>query len=275
MSMPDRYGVIGHPIAHSLSPRIHALFAEQTRQPLLYGALDVTPERLRSSVQEFFAGGGRGLNVTIPHKQAVMTLIERLSPRAERAGAINTIALESGQRLFGDNTDGVGLVRDLTGNLQLSLHQRRILLLGAGGAARGVIGPLLAESPRELVLANRTTERARGLADAWSKSGSVRAVALDALDTSRFDLIINATPAAPAAAAKVATEVVCYDMVYGMAESAFLRWARHSGAARRYDGLGMLVEQAAESFRIWRGVQPSTAAVLDALRAVAAPPILP
>jgi shikimate dehydrogenase len=271
VSTPDRYAVIGHPIAHSLSPRIHALFAEQTRQQLLYGALDVTPEQLRSSVQEFFASGGRGLNVTIPHKQTVMALIERLSARAERAGAVNTIALERDRRLFGDNTDGVGLLRDLTLNLQLSLRQRRILLLGAGGAARGVIGPLLSESPREFVIANRTEARARELARLWPESASVRAMALEELEASAFDLIINATP--PAAEASLPTgrstlgpDVTCYDMAYGSTESAFLRWARASGAARRHDGLGMLVEQAAESFQLWRGVQPNTAPVLAALR---------
>lgn len=271
MSTPDRYAVIGHPIAHSLSPRIHALFAEQTRQQLLYGALDVTPEQLRSSVQAFFASGGRGLNVTIPHKQTVMALIERLSARAERAGAVNTIALERDQHLYGDNTDGVGLVRDLTVNLQLSLQQRRILLLGAGGAARGVLGALLAESPREIVIANRSPERARDLARSWSESASVRAVAPEELDVAAFDLIINATPAtaqAPAAFSrrKLAPGVTCYDMAYGRSESGFLRWARESGAAHRHDGLGMLVEQAAESFRLWRGVQPDTTPVLAALR---------
>lgn len=231
----------------------------------------MTPERLRSSVQAFFANGGRGLNVTIPHKQAAMTLTERLSTRAERAGAVNTIAVERDRYLYGDNTDGVGLLRDLTINLQLSLQQRRVLLVGAGGAARGVIGALLSESPREIVIANRTPERARDLARWWSKSGSVRAVALEELDASAFDLIVNATPATAAAPVpsgrQKLAEVTCYDMGYGSSESPFLSWARESGAARRYDGLGMLVEQAAESFHLWRGVRPQTAPVLAALRA--------
>jgi len=269
--MPERYAVIGHPIAHSLSPRIHALFAEQTREQLQYVALDVTSERLHSSVQQFFASGGRGLNVTIPHKQAVIPLLARLSERAQRAGAVNTIALEDDRRLYGDNTDGIGLVRDLTLNLRLALHQRRILLLGAGGAARGVIGPLLAESPQELVVANRTDERAQDLARSWSQSRLVRAVALARLEPDGFDLIINATPPAadapmPLRHAPLASTVVCYDMAYGPAESRFLRWARTNGVARRHDGLGMLVEQAAESFRLWRGVQPNTAPVLAAVR---------
>lgn len=263
--------MIGHPIAHSLSPRIHALFAEQTRQHLSYEALDVAPERLRSGVQEFFAGGGRGLNVTIPHKQAVMALLGRLSARAERAGAVNTIALEAGARLYGDNTDGVGLVRDLTHNLRLSLQARRILLFGAGGAARGVIGPLLDESPREIAITNRTQERARELAQLWAGSATIRALALEELELSAFDLIINATPAAAAplctSGQRLAPGTVCYDMGYGSADRPFMRWARASGAAHTHDGLGMLVEQAAESFRLWRGVEPDTAPVLAALRA--------
>jgi shikimate dehydrogenase len=277
VSTPDRYAVIGHPIAHSLSPRIHALFAEQTRQPLRYVALDVTPERLLTSVQEFFADGGRGLNVTIPHKQAVMALIARLSARAERAGAVNTIARDDDRGLYGDNTDGIGLVRDLTVNLALSLQRRRILLLGAGGAARGVIGPLLHESPGELVIANRTAERAHDLARAWTSSGPVRAVSFDALEPELFDLIINATP--PAAEAPIFSErpmrlpnLVCYDMAYGRSESTFLRYARERGVARRHNGLGMLVEQAAESFQLWRGMRPDTAPVLAALRAEHSPP---
>ena len=272
MSTPDRYAVIGHPVAHSLSPRIHALFAEQTRQQLHYDALDVTPERLRASVQDFFASGGQGLNVTIPHKQTVMALIDRLSARAERAGAVNTIALERDRQLYGDNTDGVGLLRDLTLNLSLSLHQRRILLLGAGGAARGVIAALLSESPREIAIANRSEERARDLARSWIESNRVHAVALHELDTTGFDLIISATPPTaavpvPAHRTTLGHDVVCYDIAYGTSESAFLRWARESGAVRRHDGLGMLVEQAAESFRLWRGVRPDTAAVLTDLRA--------
>lgn len=275
MSTPDRYAVIGHPIAHSLSPRIHALFAQQTRQHLLYGALDVTPERLSSSLQEFFAGGGRGLNVTIPHKQAVMALIGRLSARAERAGAVNTIAAEPDKPLYGDNTDGAGLLRDLTVNLGLSLLQARILLLGAGGAARGVVGPLLDAAPRELVIANRSHERARELARSWCQSGKVRAVELEELDGASFDLIINATPATaagslPLSLHRLRAGMTCYDMAYGTGASAFLRWARDGGCTRCHDGLGMLVEQAAESFHLWRGVLPQTAPVLAALRA--APP---
>jgi shikimate dehydrogenase len=271
MSSPDRYAVIGHPVAHSLSPRIHALFARQTQQNLSYAALDVLPDRLESSLSEFFRGGGRGMNVTVPHKEAVVPMLQRLSARAQRAGAVNTIAREADSLLLGDNTDGAGLVRDLTLNLHLTLHGCRILLLGAGGAARGVVGPLVDQRPSELVIANRTPERARALALSWATTGIVRAVAYEAIGAASYDLIINATPAATPAPeiAPVALRPasVCYDMAYGEKESGFMRWARRGGVRDTHDGLGMLVEQAAESFELWRGVRPDTAPVLLALRA--------
>ncbi len=275
MPAPDRYAVIGHPVAHSLSPRIHALFALQTHQPLSYGTIDALPEQLEASVGAFFAGGGRGLNVTVPHKQAVVGLLDRLGARAERAGAVNTIARQDDGALFGDNTDGIGLVCDLTQNLHLSLRGRRILLLGAGGAARGVIEPLLSLAPAEITIANRTQLHARDLAAAWATSGLVRARALAELGPSAwdgFDLIVNATPPQVAAPAvpRLPLRAVCYDMVYGKQESAFVRWARQAGAVHIHDGLGMLVEQAAESFALWRGVRPGTSPVLDALRTEAA-----
>jgi shikimate dehydrogenase len=271
MPAPDRYAVIGHPVAHSLSPRIHGLFAEQTHQHLSYGTVDVLPEQLESSVRTFFAGGGRGLNVTVPHKQAVVALLDRLGARAERAGAVNTIVRQDDGALFGDNTDGIGLVCDLTQNLHLSLRGRRVLLLGAGGAARGVVGPLLSLAPAEIAIANRTHQHALDLAAAWAASGRVRAVAaveLEARGLAGFDLIVNATPpqAAALAVPHTALRAVCYDMVYGKPESGFRRWARQGGAADIHDGLGMLVEQAAESFALWRGVRPNTSPVLAALR---------
>ncbi len=274
-SRPDRYAVIGHPVAHSLSPRIHTLFAQQTGEALEYTAIDVPPERLVHDVRDFFADGGRGLNVTVPHKQAAMSLADELSARARRAGAINTLAMDAASgRLEGDTTDGVGLVIDLTGNLGVPIGQRRVLLVGAGGAARGVIEPLLACAPGELVIANRTVERAAQLAREWSADGPVRAASLDLPDEQApFDLIIQATAAGLAGempllpVRSVGSATVCYDMTYGREESPFLRWARRAGATRCHMGLGMLVEQAAESFRLWRGVRPHTAPVLAALRA--------
>jgi shikimate dehydrogenase len=271
---PDRYAVIGHPIAHSLSPRIHALFAQQTGQSLTYTAIDIPPERLVRDVRDFFASGGCGLNVTVPHKQAALALADELSARARRAGAVNTLVRDAASgRVSADTTDGAGLVRDLTHNLGVAIGARRVLLLGAGGAARGVLEPLLACAPRALVIANRTAERAAALAHEWAGAAALSAASLELPGEAPFDLIIQATAAGlagemPALATRsVGPATICYDMSYGRAESTFLRWARNAGAARCHMGLGMLVEQAAESFHLWRGVRPHTGPVLAALRA--------
>jgi shikimate dehydrogenase len=273
-ALPDRYGLIGHPVAHSLSPRIHALFAQQTGEPVSYVAMDVLPQQLVPQVQEFFAAGGRGLNVTVPHKQAVVTLAHELTARARRAGAVNTLTLDiTSGRLLGDTTDGAGLVHDLIHNLRLTLQSRRLLLVGAGGAARGVLEPLLACRPRELVIANRSLARAAALAQDWQAAGPVRAAPLELPGETAFDLIVHATaaglqaqsPALPAGI--VGPGTICYDMSYGSRPSPFIRWAQRSGATQCHMGLGMLVEQAAESFQAWRGVRPQTAPVLAALRA--------
>jgi shikimate dehydrogenase len=269
---PDRYAVIGHPIAHSLSPWIHAQFAQQTGQSLIYSAIDVPSAELALRVREFFARGGRGLNVTVPHKQAVLQLIDALSEAARLAGAVNTIVPETGQRLRGENTDGVGFVRDLTLNLGLALAGQRVLLLGAGGAARGLLGPLLALAPKKLHIVNRSPERARELARAFASRGPVQGSGFEELDGFDYELIINATaaslsdelPALPAGALSATT--VCYDLAYGKAPTRFVQWARDRGARRTYMGEGMLVEQAAESYLLWRGVRPGTAAVLAQLR---------
>lgn len=280
MPAPERYAVIGHPISHSLSPRIHTLFAAQTGRSLRYEAIDVSPPELTATVRGFFAGGGRGLNVTLPHKQAVMALLARCSDAARDAGAANTLWSDAGGGLIGDNTDGLGLVRDLQHNLGVSVAARRVLLLGAGGAARGVLGPLLALAPRELLIANRDPARAAALAGQFGPQ--VRSCALSALatpgtpgapDADAFDLILNATAASlsdelPTLSARLLhAGTVCYDLAYGLRETAFVAWARRAGAAAAYDGLGMLVEQAAEAFERWHGVRPDTAAVLASLRA--------
>jgi len=237
---------------------------------MIYSAIDVEPEQLTTWVAKFFANAGRGLNVTIPHKQSLLTMPSRLSERARRAGALNTLARDAHGQLVGDNTDGVGLIRDLTEHLGLTITAHRILLLGAGGAARGVIAPLLEMLPTQLTIANRTFERAEALAKAFAALGPVRATALADLQGS-FDLIINATatslrgeaPALPASALDRRT--VCYDMGYSDQDTAFVRWAREHGAARACMGLGMLIEQAAESFYLWRGVRPNTAGIRAAL----------
>jgi shikimate dehydrogenase len=269
---PERYAVLGHPIAHSLSPWIHGQFALQTGQRLTYGAIDVAPEALAPVVRDFFAQGGCGLNITVPHKQAVLELLDTLSERACEAGAVNTIVREAEQRLRGDNTDGIGFVRDLTQNLDLRLTAGRVLMLGAGGAARGLLAPLLRQGLQELVIANRTAARARELAGAFAHLGPVRGAAFTELDGLDYALIINATAASlqdelpPLPAGALAAETVCYDLAYGHSPTRFVQWARQQGAAHAYMGTGMLVEQAAESYLLWHGVRPQTAPLLAALR---------
>jgi shikimate dehydrogenase len=271
MPAPDRYAVIGHPIAHSRSPQIHALFARQTRQNMIYDAIDVAPEELAPRLRDFFASGGRGLNVTVPHKQAVIASCDSLTARARIAGAANTIVRDAAGQLSADNTDGAGLVRDLTHNLRVAVGAQRVLLLGAGGAARGLLAPLLELKPRELVIANRNVERALALASAFGQLGAVRGTGFAQLDGIHFDLIVNATAASlqaevpPLPPSVLGATTICYDLAYGSNHTRFTQWALEHGAARAYMGLGMLVEQAAESFYLWRGVWPDTAPVLSAL----------
>ena len=271
--MTDRYAVFGDPVEHSLSPQIHAAFALQTAQDLSYGRQRVEPGRFAGAVAEFFAGGGSGLNVTLPHKIAALTCADELTGRARRAGAVNTLIALADRRLLGDNTDGAGLVNDLTRNLRWPLQGKRLLILGAGGAVRGVLGPLLHERPRAVTIANRTPDRARVLAAAFQGDGEIVHCAYPALAGQRFDLIINGTSASLSGALPalpeglLAADAGCYDMMYAARDTVFLTWGRAQGAARLADGLGMLVEQAAEAFRQWRGVAPDTAPVIAALRA--------
>lgn len=270
---PDRYAVIGHPVGHSRSPFIHARFAEQTGHQLRYTTIDAPPELFERRVREFFGGGGKGLNVTVPHKQAAARLADELTPRARRAGAVNTLLPRKQGGLLGDNTDGAGLARDLINNHRVNIAGRRVLLLGAGGAARGVLAPLLGFQPSRLCIVNRNAERARELATAFADLGPLQAIGYEDLKGPPWDLVINATaaslagelPALPAAI--VNKDSICYDLAYGDAETPFVRWAHERGVSRAMDGLGMLVEQAAESFLLWRGVRPDTASVLSALAA--------
>ncbi|HPF57446.1 MAG TPA: shikimate dehydrogenase [Candidatus Competibacteraceae bacterium] len=268
---PDQYAVMGHPIAHSQSPRIHTLFAAQTGQNLEYRAILVEPGGFAAAARAFHAAGGKGLNVTVPFKQDAWVFADILSARAERAGAVNTLIFGPGG-VRGDNTDGPGLARDLTVNHRYPLAGKRILLLGAGGAARGVLQSLLAEQPGQLVIANRTAEKALGLALRFSGLGRVSACGFSELAGRRFDLIINATAAGlddavpPLPDDVLAAEGWCYDLMYGREPTAFVRWGRAHGAVQSLDGLGMLVEQAAESFHLWRGVWPETGPVIAALR---------
>ena len=268
----DRYAVMGDPIAHSKSPRIHTLFARQTDQQLRYDAIRVQSGDLATAVGDFLAAGGKGLNITVPLKEEAWLLAQTRSDRAERAGAVNTLVLEQSGKHFGDNTDGTGLVRDLLRNHGSTLQQKRLLLVGAGGAARGVIEPLLQEKPSLLVIANRTPEKAVELARMFCDLGHTEGCGLDDVAGQSFDLIINATAASLAGLVPalpdsvVSTDSWCYDMMYGDKPTAFMDWARQRGAARCLDGLGMLVEQAAESFYLWRTVRPDTRAVIQQLR---------
>ena len=268
---PDQYVVIGNPVAHSKSPAIHAQFAAQTGESIAYERLAAPLDDFAACVQHFMQSGGRGANVTVPFKLEAFALATQLTPRAQAAGAVNTLSFEDG-RIVGDNTDGVGLVRDIVHNAGVVLEGRRILLLGAGGAARGVVMPLLAERPQQLVVANRTFARAQELVQSFPAAASVlKAAAFDDL-SGQFDVIINATSASlsadlPAVPATLfGPQVFVYDMMYAATPTVFIQWAAQHGARVR-DGLGMLVEQAAESFFVWRGARPDTAPVYAALRA--------
>jgi len=270
--MTDRYAVVGNPIAHSRSPAIHARFAAQTGQDLRYDALLAPLDGFEQVVRDFAAAGGRGLNVTVPFKERAFALADRRSSRAEAAGAANTLVFEPGG-VLADNTDGVGLVRDLTVRHGLALAGAPVLLLGAGGAARGVIEPLLAAGVRELRIVNRTAARAQALAQRFADPRLI-GTGVEALADAAVPgmVLINATSAGlagevlPVPTAVFAAAGFAYDMVYGAQPTAFLRAAAAAGCPAQADGLGMLVEQAAESFRLWRGVMPDTEPVYRALR---------
>jgi shikimate dehydrogenase len=270
--MPDRYAVIGNPVAHSKSPQIHAAFARSTGQDMSYERLEAPLDGFVATVQAFRDGGGRGLNVTVPFKVEAFALASLHSSRAQLAGAVNTLMQEPDGRWYGDNTDGAGLVRDLTDNLGLELRDRSVLVLGAGGAARGIVGPLLDCLPRTLAISNRTHAKAAALAAQFAPLGPIEAIAPSDLPGHRFDLVINSTSVGVAAethdwpASVFAPGSFAYDLVYADQPTQFVRWAARHGAARTADGLGMLIEQAAESFHLWRGVRPHTAPVFALLR---------
>ena len=262
---------MGYPVTHSRSPVIHRLFAAQTNQDIQYELLQVPPDKLEAAIRQFGRTGGKGLNITVPHKAEVARLVDEMSDRASTAGAVNTLVFRE-DSLYGDNTDGVGLMRDLQVNHEIKLKGTNILILGAGGATRGIVSPLLEAEPGSIVIANRTFPKARSLADHFSNQGPVNACRFeDVRSLPIYDLIINATsaglkgemPPYPEEAVHPAT--VCYDLSYGATVTPFARWAAMLGAAKSVMGWGMLVEQAAESFYIWRGVRPDTAPVLKQL----------
>jgi len=268
--MTDRYAVIGNPIEHSKSPLIHTQFAQQTGQDMVYERILGDLEDFAGDVNDFVAEGGRGLNVTVPFKEKAFEQADELSARAQRAEAVNTQSFEGG-RIHGDNTDGVGLVRDLGCNHSFNFAGSRILLLGAGGASRGVLFPLLEENPAAITIANRTAAKALDLA-VLADNAKVRGCGLDALGGQQFDLVINGTAAGLRGKVPsipdncLAPGGWTYDMMYGSEPTAFVHWGREHAAGKALDGLGMLVEQAAESFRLWRGVMPDTEAVIRSLR---------
>ena len=270
---PAIYAVMGNPVSHSKSPRIHGLFAEQTGQRLQYTAIQVDPGGFEQAVRNFVANGGRGLNVTVPFKTNAWELVDSRTPRAALAGAVNTIEVQAQGVLHGDNTDGVGLVADIVHNQGGSIAAKTVLLLGAGGAARGVLGPLLEQGPAQLVIANRTEDRAIALAQGFAQMGAVSGCGFDDLVGRRFDVVINATSASlqgevpPLPEQLLAPGAWCYDMMYGATATPFMQWAERHGAAKISDGLGMLVEQAAESFLLWHKLRPQTAPVIATLRA--------
>src|SRR5450432_1521961 len=267
-SVMDRYAVIGNPVAHSKSPLIHAAFAEATGQVLTYDRLLAPLDAFDDTVARFVADGGKGLNVTVPFKLEAFALAREHSARASAAGACNTLAWR-GDHWYGDNTDGAGLLRDLVHNVGATVAGRDVLVLGAGGAARGIVLPLLHEAPRRLVIANRTLSRATGLASAFAASGPVTAVAPASLAGQRFDIVINATsiglgsevPRDLWPGGLFSPGALAYDLVYANTTTPFVAWAILQGATITADGLGMLIEQAAESFALWRGVRPETAPV--------------
>jgi shikimate dehydrogenase len=275
MSSPDRYVVAGNPVEHSQSPFIHAQFAAQTGQALVYDRLLSPLDGFADTVRRFAAEGGRGCNVTVPFKFEAGALASRLAPRAELAQAANVLGFD-GATVWADNTDGIGLVRDIERNAGVTLAGRRVLMVGAGGASAGALGPLIEASPAEIVVANRSLDRAEALVSRHAVLAAQHKVGLAARPLERcgeaFDVVVNATATSmQGAAMPVAPSVLrpgglALDMMYGPAAGAFVRWAGQHGAVGR-DGLGMLVEQAAEAFFLWRGLRPQTAPVLAALRA--------
>ncbi len=266
------YGVMGNPVRHSKSPAIHRSFAEQCGIDLEYRAIEVEAGGFAAAVQSFRASGGQGLNITVPFKLEAYALADRRSARAQQAGAVNTLRFETDGAIYGDNTDGIGLVRDLVVNCATPLVGRRVLILGAGGAVRGIVGPVLEEGVARLLVANRTISKAKELVAMFAGHAELDACGFDALASRGFDIVINGTAASlqgealPLPPDIFAPNALAYDLMYGEAPTPFLQWAREHGAARISDGLGMLVEQAAESFFIWHGRRPETAPVIVALR---------
>jgi len=269
---PKRYAVMGNPVAHSKSPEIHQQFARQFGHRIEYLRIQVDVGGFPQAVEQFRASGGGGLNVTVPFKLDAYRLSDHRSDRAEMAGAVNTLKFEADGRMFGDNTDGIGLVHDVELNLGFFLKEKQILILGAGGAVRGVLGPVLKHRPVKVVIANRTIARARDIADAFNEQGPIEVCTFENLRGKHFDIVINGTSSSlqgdlpPLPETLYARGALAYDMMYGDRPTPFMEWSALHNAAQVSDGLGMLVEQAAESYFVWHGVRPDTKPVIAALR---------
>jgi len=269
--MTDHYAVVGNPISHSKSPFIHSEFAKQTAQDMDYIAKEIAIDNFEDGIKQLQEQGFKGINVTVPFKEQAWQLVNDKSAHAERASAINTIRFNDDGSLFGDNTDGLGLCQDLTKNNAVELTNKRILLLGAGGAAKGVVEPLLSYNPAVLHIANRTASKAIDLATIFDSLGTVSGSGFDSIQ-GQFDIIINATAASlqgqvpPLPDDVLASSACCYDMMYSNSDTAFISWAKQHGASKTIDGLGMLVEQAAEAFAIWRGIRPDSKSIISKIR---------
>lgn len=267
----DQYAVFGHPINHSKSPRIHALFAEQTNQNITYKAQEVPATEFSNAVTVFFQEGGKGLNCTVPLKELAWHYATQLTNRARLGKAVNTLAIQADGIILGDNTDGIGLINDLTINHGIPIFQKQILILGAGGATRGILEPLLCQSPNSITIANRTADKARQIASEFESLGTLHSCGLNQLGEKSFELIINATSASlhnelpPLPRNLLASDGYCYDLAYSNQPTPFVRWGQQHNAKKSLDGLGMLVEQAAEAFYLWRGIRPETHPVIKLL----------
>ncbi len=273
----DKYAVVGYPIGHSLSPEIHRLFAIQTEQQIEYQAIEFDPDRFEQQVLELVEAGYKGINVTVPFKENAWAITDKISPRAQDAAAVNTLIFQEDGLIAGDNTDGIGLTRDLITSCHILLKRRKVLVLGAGGAVRGVMGPLLSQKPSLVTIANRTMQKAVDLVEQFSENRDdnieLQACAYEDIESQKYDVIINGTSAGldnqvpPIPDDLLGINSICYDMMYNInGNTAFTQWAIDRGALRQFDGLGMLIEQAAEAFFIWRGLRPDTAQVMSALR---------
>ena len=269
--MTDLYAVMGNPIHHSKSPQIHEQFAQQCKQNLVYSAMLVPVDGFENAVHKFFKGNGRGLNITVPFKEEAYKLADTLTERAQTAQAVNTLMLQEDGSILGDNTDGAGLVGDLTLNNQVELKGKRVLVIGAGGAVRGILQPFLGQLPESITIANRTFEKAQNLANSFREFGPISAAQFSDLKEP-FDVIINGTSASlngelpPLSAEVIGQNTVVYDMMYAKQLTDFLKWAKSQGADKVLDGLGMLVGQAAVSFELWRNHRPNSRLVLEGMR---------